>query len=71
MFLLTKSINVEVSDTYRTQMVMIEASRAIYIFEVHPEVVLPAEEIMVTIEHFHFVIRHSQVPSMQIEHLRA
>ena len=28
MFLLTKSINVEVSDTYKTQMVMIEASRA-------------------------------------------
>ena len=46
----------------------------IYIFEVHPEVVLPAEEIMVTIldsKHFQFVIRHSQVPSMQIVHLRA
>ena len=26
MFLLTKSINVEVNDTYKTQMVMIEAS---------------------------------------------
>ena len=29
MFLLTKSINVEVSDTYKTQMVMIEASRVV------------------------------------------
>ena len=46
----------------------------IYTFEVHPEVILPAEEIMVTIldsKYFQFIIRHSQVPSMQIEHLRA
>ena len=46
----------------------------IYIVKVHPEVVLPAEEIMVTIldsKYFHFVIGHSQVPSMQIIHLRA
>ena len=46
----------------------------IYIVKVHLEVILPAEEIMVTIldsKHFPFVIRHSQVPSMQIVHLRA
>ena len=46
----------------------------IYIVKVHLEVVLPMEEIMATIldsKHFHFIIRHSQVPSMQIEHLRA
>ena len=46
----------------------------IYIIKVYPEVVLRMEEIMVMIldsKHFPFVIRHSQVPSMQIEHLRA
>ena len=41
----------------------------IYIVKVHPEVVLPVEEIMVTIldsKHFPFVIRHSHVPSIKL-----
>ena len=75
---LTKSINLEIHDTYKNQISDyrgiegLSTVHCMHNFEVHPEVALPAKEILILdSKHSYFFLRHPRVPSMEIVHLHA